>query len=96
MSDSEKNKCKGKDVTKQVKSLLKKHGSKSNINFKTKPSKKKIRTRRKKVKGGWVGASSQSKRGGNKQGGGGWNMPKITGQKGGGQKGGEWPFARDQ
>jgi len=52
MSDSEKNKCKGKDVTKQVKSLLKKHGSKSNINFKTKPSKKKIRTRRKKVKGG--------------------------------------------
>ena len=52
MSDSEKDKCKGKDVTTQVKPLLKKHGSKSNINFKTKPSKKKIRTRRKKVKGG--------------------------------------------
>ena len=33
----------GKDVTTQIKRLLKKHGSKSNMNFKTKPSKKKIR-----------------------------------------------------
>jgi len=33
----------GKDVTTQIKGLLKKHGSKSNMNFKTHPSKKKIR-----------------------------------------------------
>jgi len=52
MSDADKDECKGKDVTRKIKLLLKKHGSKSNINFKTKPSKKKIRTRRKKVKGG--------------------------------------------
>lgn len=52
MTEKEKEKCKGKDVTKKIKSLLKEHGSSSNINFKTNPSKKKIRTRRKKVKGG--------------------------------------------
>ena len=36
-----------KDVTSEIKNLLRKHGSKSNMNFKTKPSKKMIRTKRK-------------------------------------------------
>lgn len=52
MSDSEKESCKGTDITSQVKSLLRKHGSKYNMNFKTNSSKKKIRTRRNKLKGG--------------------------------------------
>ena len=45
----------GKDVTSEIKRLLKKYGSKANMNFKTTPSKKKIRTKRtkrKKIKGG--------------------------------------------
>jgi hypothetical protein len=32
-----------KDVTKKIKNLIKKYGSKSNMNFKTNPSKKKVR-----------------------------------------------------
>jgi len=36
----------GKDVTADIKRLLRKYGSKANMNFKTKPSKKKIRTKR--------------------------------------------------
>jgi hypothetical protein len=43
MSTKQKDRCMGKDVTTKIKSLLKQHGSKSNINFKTKPSKKRIR-----------------------------------------------------
>ena len=41
-----------KDITSEVKSLLRKHGSKSNMNFITKAVKKKIRTKRKKLLGG--------------------------------------------
>ena len=48
MTKKQKDRCKKKDVTSIVKKSLKKHGSKSNMNFKTKPSKKKIRTSRKK------------------------------------------------
>ena len=55
MTTKQKERCIGKDVTLEIKRLLKKHGSKANMNFKTKPSKKKIRnklTKRKGVKGG--------------------------------------------
>lgn len=52
LSSNEKESKKKKNVTKQVIALIKKHGSKSNINFKTKPSRKKIRTRRKIISGG--------------------------------------------
>ena len=53
----EKGTHKGKDVTTKIKRLLRKHGSKSNMNFKTKPSKKKVRktvrrSRNKRVGGG--------------------------------------------
>ena len=48
MTKKQKDRCKKKDVTSIVKKYLKKHGSKSNMNFKTKPSKKKIKTSRKK------------------------------------------------
>jgi hypothetical protein len=51
MSVQEKNKCIDKDVTSKVKRFLKKYGSKSNINFKTRKSKKRIRTKRR-VMGG--------------------------------------------
>ena len=47
MTNKQKERCKKKDVTSTVKKYLKKYGSKSNMNFKTKPSKKKIRTNRK-------------------------------------------------
>ncbi len=50
MTNKQKDRCKKKDVTSIVKKYLKKHGSKSNMNFKTKPSKKKIKTSRKKRK----------------------------------------------
>ena len=43
----QKEQAMGKDVTSKIKRLLKKHGSKSNMNFKTTPSKRKIRTNRK-------------------------------------------------
>jgi predicted metalloprotease len=46
MSDSEKKKRKESDVTEKVKRLLKKHKTKSNIHIKTKPSKKKIKTKK--------------------------------------------------
>ena len=79
----------GKDVTTKIKALLKKHGSKSNMNFRTKPSKKKIRktVRKGKVKGGgWHDndkAISKGLTGGSKQTGGskltgGWNMKAST------------------
>ena len=47
MTTKQKETHMGKDVTTQIKRLLKKHGSKSNMNFKTKPTKKRIKTRRK-------------------------------------------------
>jgi hypothetical protein len=50
MTNKQKERCKKKDVTSTVKKYLKKYGSKSNMNFKTKPSKKKIKTSRKKRK----------------------------------------------
>ena len=55
MNTKQKERVMGKDVTTKIKSLLKKHGSKSNMNFITKPSKKKIRktVRKHKMKGGW-------------------------------------------
>ena len=53
MSDSERSDHKGKDVTEKVKRLLKRYKTKSNINIKTKPSKKKLKTQKKrKVKSG--------------------------------------------
>ena len=57
MTEKQKKRCKGKDVTKKIKGLINKYGSRSNMNFKTGSTKKKIRTRRrskkkKKVKGG--------------------------------------------
>lgn len=56
MNDKQKKRCKGKDVTKKIKELLKKYGERSNMNFRLGPSKKKIRTKRKsrgkKIKGG--------------------------------------------
>ena len=54
MKTKQKERVMGKDVTTKIKSLLKKHGSKSNMNFITKPSKKKIRktVRKHKMKGG--------------------------------------------
>ena len=54
MNTKQKERVMGKDVTTKIKSLLKKHGSKSNMNFMTKPSKKKIRktVRKNKMKGG--------------------------------------------
>ena len=51
MDAKQKERVKGKDVTLKIKALLKKHGSKSNINFKTKPSKKKIRKTNRKKRG---------------------------------------------
>ena len=39
-----------KEVTSKIKRLLRTHGSKSNMNFKTKPSKKKIRKQGKRTK----------------------------------------------
>ena len=50
MDKKQKERVMGKDITTKIKSLLKKHGSKSNMNFMTKPSKKRIRTQRKKSK----------------------------------------------
>ena len=50
MSDSERSDHKGKDVTAKVKRLLKRYKTKSNINIKTKPSKKKLKTQQKKRK----------------------------------------------
>ena len=50
MDKKQKERVMGKDITTKIKSLLKKHGSKSNMNFMTKPSKKRIRTQRKKGK----------------------------------------------
>ena len=54
MNTKQKERVMGKDVTTKIKSLLKTHGSKSNMNFITKPSKKKIRktVRKHKMKGG--------------------------------------------
>ena len=47
MNKKQKERVMGNDVTSKIKALLKKHGSKSNMNFMTKPSKKRIRTQRK-------------------------------------------------
>jgi hypothetical protein len=50
MTNKQKLRCMGKDVTAKIKKLLKQHGSKYNMNFKTNPSKKKIRKTTKKKK----------------------------------------------
>jgi hypothetical protein len=47
MTTKEKHALQGKNVTVKVKNLLKTYGSKANMNFKSKPSKKRIRTKRK-------------------------------------------------
>jgi len=47
MTTKQKEQIMGKDVTTKIKRLLKKHGSKSNMNYKTNPTKKRIKTRRK-------------------------------------------------
>jgi hypothetical protein len=47
MTTKQKQRVTGKDVTKKVKALLKKYGSRSNMNFKTTPTQKKIRSTRK-------------------------------------------------
>jgi len=53
MTKKQKERCIDKKVTKIIKPLLKKHRPKHNINFKTTPTKKRIKvTKRKKVKGG--------------------------------------------
>ena len=54
MNTKQKERVMGKDVTSKVKALIRKHGSKSNMNFITKPTKKKIRktVRKNKMKGG--------------------------------------------
>ena len=54
MNTKQKERVMGKDVTIKIKSSIKKYGSKSNMNFMTKPSKKKIRktARKHRVKGG--------------------------------------------
>ena len=57
MTTKQKEKHMGKDVTTQIKRLLKKHGSKSNMNFKTKPSKKKVRKTVRKPRGKRMGGS---------------------------------------
>ena len=43
MSDEEKKKVKGDDVTKSVKRYIKKHSLKRSLNVRTKPSKKQIK-----------------------------------------------------
>jgi hypothetical protein len=50
MNKKQKERCMGKDVTSKVKELIKQYGSKVNMNFKTKASKKKIRTKRRSKK----------------------------------------------
>ena len=49
MSEADKKKAGKKNVSGKVKKLLKKYKAKGNINIKTKPSKKKIKTLKKKV-----------------------------------------------
>lgn len=46
MSDSDKKKRKERDVTEKVKQFLKNYKTKSHIHVKTKPSKKKIKTKK--------------------------------------------------
>ena len=50
MSESEKAERKGKNVTKKVKKFLELYKSSGNINIKTKPSKKRLRTVKKNKK----------------------------------------------
>jgi len=52
MNESERLDVKGKNVTNKIKRLLKKHKPKGNINFKTNPSKKKMKTKKKSKKVG--------------------------------------------
>ena len=47
MTTKQKEQVMGKDITSKVKRLLKEYGSKSNMNFSTRATKKKIKTRRK-------------------------------------------------
>lgn len=49
MSETERKKADKKNVTQKVKKLLKKYKAKGNLNIKTKPSKKKLKTLKKKV-----------------------------------------------
>tara|TARA_B100002019_G_scaffold249231_1_gene228492 strand:+ start:290 stop:589 length:300 start_codon:yes stop_codon:yes gene_type:complete len=49
MSEADRKKAGKKNVSGKVKKLLKKYKAKGNINIKTKPSKKKIKTLKKKV-----------------------------------------------
>ena len=87
LTSKQKEKSIGKDVTTKIKSLIKKHGSKSNMNFMTKPSKKKIRktTRKHRVKGGWLPKIKSLK----KQSGGWGGVVKPIKTKV--QTGGDWP-----
>lgn len=50
MSDEEKKKVKGEDVTKSVKRYIKKHSLKRSLNVRTKPSKKQIKKTKQKKK----------------------------------------------
>jgi|TARA_B110000208_G_C11613929_1_gene374655 hypothetical protein len=50
MSKTERNEGKGKDVTSKIKKYLKLYKSSGNINIKTKPSKKKLKTVKKNKK----------------------------------------------
>ena len=50
MNEADRKKAGKKNVTGKVKKLLKKYKAKGNINIKTKPSKKKIKTLKKKAK----------------------------------------------
>ena len=49
MSETDRKKAGKKNVTQKVKKLLKKYKAKGNLNIKTKPSKKKLKTLKKKV-----------------------------------------------
>ena len=49
MSEADRKKVGGQNVTQKVKKLLKKYKAKGNLNIKTKPSKKKLKTLKKKV-----------------------------------------------
>ena len=84
MIETERKKAGKKNVTGKVKKLLKKYKAKGNLNIKTKPSKKKLKTLKKKVSkkklkgGGWPFATQSAGQTG------GWlNPKKQTGGWGG-------------
>jgi len=59
MNDSEKAECKGKNVTKKVKKYLELYKSSGNINIKTKPSKKRLKTVKKGKKKVVIGGNGE-------------------------------------